>query len=308
MKCSNCNHEAIIFQRYSGLHLCKDHFTESVRKRVHSEFQKQVRLRGGEHVVMAYSGGKDSTLALYFISEILRPMRNVTLSAVLIDEGISGYRDLGIPMAKEFCKDIGVELEIVKMSERLGVTLDEIAEIMRNLSTCAYCGVFRRKLMNNAARDMRADYLATGLNLDDTAQGIIMNIFRGDVEKLARMGPHENIQKGLVPRLQPLRKIPEKESLLFCLQEGLKFYDGECPYAHEAARNRYREMIARMEEEFPGTRYSILSSLDSMKEALRNCFPPAELNQCACGEPTTNQKCKSCQMIDEIRILRGRSS
>lgn len=310
MRCSTCKKEAIILQRYNGLHLCKEHFLESVRKRVYSEFQKQVKLRGGEHIAIAYSGGKDSTLALYLTDEILRPMRRVTRSAVIIDEGIAGYRDKGLPIARKFCRELGIELVEMSMSKDLGITLDKIAALHRDQSTCTYCGVFRRKLMNMAARQMNANYLVTGLNLDDTAQGIVMNIFRGDIEKLARMGPHENIQEGLVPRLQPLRRIPEKESLLFCLTEGLTFYDGICPYAHEAVRNRYREMIAMMEEEFPGTKYSILSSYDSIRESLRASFPPIVLNRCACGEPSVGKKCKACQLLDEIgeKVDRTRSS
>ncbi|MEM4262367.1 MAG: TIGR00269 family protein [Thermoplasmata archaeon] len=306
MRCSNCNKEAIILQRYNGLHLCKKHFTESVRKRVYGEFQRQVKLRGGEHIAIAYSGGKDSTLALYLTNEILKPMRKVTRSAIIIDEGIAGYRDKGLPIARKFCRELGINLMEMSMSQHLGTTLDEIARLPRSQSTCTYCGVFRRRLMNKAARELGADYLVTGLNLDDTAQGIVMNIFRGDIEKLARMGPHENIQEGLVPRLQPLRKIPEKESLLFCIVEGLTFYDGVCPYAHEAVRNAYREMIAKMEEDFPGTRYSILSSYDSIREALRASFPPIELNRCACGEPSVNEKCKACQLLEEINRKKRR--
>jgi len=307
MRCSSCKKEALILQRYNGLHLCREHFVESVRKRVYYEFQRQVRLRGGEHVAIAYSGGKDSTLALYLTNEILKPMKRVSRTAIIIDEGIAGYRDKGLPIARKFCEELGVELVEMSMAEHLGTTLDEVAKLPREQSTCTYCGVFRRKLMNMAAKRIGANYLVTGLNLDDTAQGIVMNIFRGDIEKLARMGPHENIQEGLIPRLQPLRRIPEKESLLFCIVEGLTFYDGVCPYSHEAARNIYREMIAKLEEDFPGTRYSILASYDSIREALRAYFPPIELRRCACGEPAVGEKCKACQLLEDIKGKKSRS-
>lgn len=300
MNCSVCGKEAIILQRYSGIHYCRDHFLESVRKRVYAQFHKQVHLRGGEKIAVAYSGGKDSSLTLYLLEEILRPMKDISLSAIIVNEGIEGYRDVGLPIARNFCRNLDIELIETDMKSVFGITLDEISKRERVQGTCTYCGVFRRRLMNAAAREIRADYLATGLNLDDTAQGIVMNIFRGDIEKLARMGPHDSVQEGLVPRIQPLRKIPEKESLLFCLQEGLKFHDLECPYAHEAVRNTYREMIAKMEEEFPGTRYSILSSYDSIREALRDSYPPVHLNLCLCGEPTVGEMCKSCQLLEEL--------
>jgi len=300
MNCSECGREAIILQRYSGLHLCSEHFLESVRKRVRSEFRRQVHLRGGERIAVAYSGGKDSTLTLHLMNELVKPMQKVSLTAIIVDEGIAGYRDVGLPVAREFCKSIGVELVETSMRKELGTTLDEISKTKRTQSACTFCGVFRRKLMNAAARKIGANYLATGLNLDDTAQGIVMNIFRGDIEKLARMGPHDTVQEGLIPRLQPLRKIPEKESLLFCLEEGLKFHDAECPYAREAVRNTYREIVSKMEEESPGTRYSILSGYDSIREALRASYPPAELRTCACGEPTINERCKACELLEEI--------
>ena len=301
MKCSECGNEAIMLQRYSGVHLCREHFLESVRKRVYSEFRKQVHLQGGEMIAVAYSGGKDSTLALHLLNEILKPMRNVSLTAIIVDEGIAGYRDAGLPVAREFCKGIGVDLVETSMEADLGITLDEIAKMERTQSTCTYCGVFRRKLLNSAARLIGANYVATGLNLDDTAQGIVMNLFRGDIDKLARMGPHEDTQERLVPRLQPLRKIPEKESLLFCIEEGLRFHDAECPYAHEAVRNTYREIIAKVEEGSPGTRYSILAGYDSIKEALRKSYPPAQLNICACGEPCISSKCKACELLEQLK-------
>lgn len=300
MSCSKCSNEAVIYLRYNGTHLCEKHFQESVRKRVRSEFRRQVHLSGKERIVVAYSGGKDSALALLMLAEITGPMRGVDLQAVLVDEGIAGYRDIGIPRTRTLCRELDIELTEVSMADQLGITIDEIARRERTKSTCTYCGVFRRKLMNSAARGLGADYLATGLNLDDTAQGIIMNIFRGDTEKLARMGPHDNVQEGLVPRIQPLRKIPEKESHLFCLLEELDFYDGECPYAPEAVRNSYRNIIARMEEESPGTRYSILSSYDSIRKALQTSFAPIALQTCDCGEPAVDSKCKACQLIAEI--------
>jgi len=257
-------------------------------------------LNGGDVVAVAYSGGKDSALTLRLLTEAIGPMRGVELSAILVDEGIAGYRDVGLPMARDFCNSLDVNLEVRRLSDELGITIDKVAKLDRVKSICSYCGVFRRKVLNGAAREMGANYLATGLNLDDTVQGIVMNIFRGDIERLARMGPHENLQEGLVPRVQPLRKIPEKESLLFCILEKIAYNENECPYAYEAVRNEYREMLAKVENEHPGTRFSILSSYDSIRESLSKSFPQMKLGKCDCGEPAVGAVCMACQMLGDL--------
>src|SRR5207249_11348636 len=116
---------------------------------------------------------------------------------------------------------------------------------------------FRRAARSRAAREVGADYVATGLHLEDTAQRSLMNSARGDIEKLARMGPHEPRQPGLVPRIQPLRMIPEKEVYLYSLLQGIEFHDATCPYAERAQRGRFRDIVHRLEEESPGTRHAI---------------------------------------------------
>src|SRR2546427_1408571 len=148
------------------------------------------------------------------------------------------------------------------------------------------------------------DYVATGLNLDDTAQSILMNVARGDTEKLARMGPHETRQPGLVPRIQPLRMIPEKEVYLYALLSGIEFHDATCPYAERAQRGRFRDIVLRLEEESPGTRHAIVSGYDQMRPLLQAKYPPAALNACArCGEPTVNEICKACELRERIARL-----
>jgi uncharacterized protein (TIGR00269 family) len=130
-----------------------------------------------------------------------------------------------------------------------------------------------------------------------------MNFTRGDVERLARLGPHAKVQPGLIPRIQPLRLIPENETYLYALLRELPFSDDECPYADSALRNEYREIVNRLEDRHPGTKHSIVASYDCIRPLFAEAYPPAELGRCACGEPTANQKCMSCSMMEEIRKM-----
>ena len=298
--CDKCGRQAVVFVRYSGAHLCEEHFSDFVERRVKHEIRGQVDLRGGERIAVAVSGGKDSTVALELLAKIIGRRRDLALCAVTVDEGISGYRESSIPVVARGCARLGLEHIVVSFRDMYGTTMDDIARKGMEQSACSYCGVLRRRAMNTAARGWGATHIATGLNLDDTAQSILMDFARGDVERLARLGPHRREQPGLVRRIQPLRTIPESESLLYAMVNGLEFHDLECPYAPGAVRNAYREVLATLEDRFPGTRHSLLRSLDDLRPALEASFAPAALGRCACGEPTVSDRCKACQMLDAL--------
>ncbi len=299
-KCDRCGAKSAAFIRYSGAHLCETHFCEFVEKRVKHELRRQVTLTGKERIAVALSGGKDSTVALHLTAKILGARKNLEVAAVTVDEGIGGYRESSISIARRNCDLLGIEHIVVSFEKSFGATMDGIAAKSRELATCSYCGVLRRAAMNRAARDWGATHLVTGLNLDDSAQSIIMNFMRGDVERLARLGPHRRVQPGLVPRLQPLRAIPENETTLYAMIKGYEYHDLECPYAPEALRNDYRDILAQLEDKHPGTRHSIIGSYDSLLPALEACFAPATLSRCACGEPTISGKCKACELIESL--------
>lgn len=298
--CDRCKKKPIVLVRYSGAHLCADHFCDLVERRVKHEIRQQVDLGAGRRIAIAVSGGKDSTVALHLIHSILGSRKDLEICAITVDEGIAGYRESSIPIVTENCRELGIEHIVVSFDTMFGTTMDQIANKDRELATCSYCGVLRRAALNRAAREWNASHLATGLNLDDTAQSILMSFARGDVERLARLGPHSLVQKGLVPRIQPLRIIPESETTLYAVVRRLRFHDLECPYAQEALRNSYRSVIFELEDKYPGTRHSILRSYDEIRPALSRLYPPARLRTCECGEPTISHRCKACELIESL--------
>lgn len=300
MRCEHCGREAVTYIRYNGTHLCGEHFARYVEKRVKREIRKQIDVHPGDDIAVAVSGGKDSMVALKIVSSVFGEVNGTRVHAITIDEGIEGYRPPSVDIVRRFCESNGIEFHLRSFSE-LGVTMDAVAPISGESSPCTYCGVFRRRLMNDEARRIGAKFLATGHNLDDMCQSIMMNFVRGDVERLARLGPHTKVQPGLIPRFLPLRLIPEKESLLYAIVTGLEFWDGECPYWKEALRNQYRDIVDDLEDRTPGARYSILSSYDTLRPILREEYAQSDLHLCQCGEPTVGDRCKGCELLDEAR-------
>ncbi len=300
MRCGQCSSKAVTFVRYNGAHLCKTHFEEFFERRVKRALRGQGGLGKHKRIAVALSGGKDSSVALYILHKILKVRRSPELVAVTIDEGIEGYRDESIEYANVLCRNLGVVHEIARFKEAVGYEMDSIAK--RDVPPCSYCGVFRRRCLNITAKKLNADVMATGLNLDDTVQSILMNLSKADVGKLARLGPHTTAQKGLVPRIQPLRDIPEKEVYLYAVVNEIDFHDSICPYAERAMRLKFRSLVGALEDDMPGTRHSILKAYDEIRPCLLERHPQIDLIECeSCGEPTTRKKCKACELIASLK-------
>lgn len=299
--CSKCSKSAVTFIRYNGTHLCRDHFIQYFEKRVKKDIKKQGKTEDNCRIGIAISGGKDSMVALHVTNNIFSKREKIDIIAITVNEGIKGYRDESINLASENCKKLGIEHYIVSFKDMVGKTMDEIASKHDELGECSYCGVFRRLCLNKKSKELGVDKLVTGHNLDDMAQSILMNFVNGDVRKLARLGPHKKIQPGLIPRMFPLRVIPEKEVALYAILKNMEYHDGECPYSIRAYRGVFRDIVDDLEYRNPGTRHSILSSYDHIREMLLDKFPPVGLNSCReCGEPTSQNICKACIFKDRI--------
>ena len=299
--CSKCSKSAVTFIRYNGTHLCGDHFIQYFERRVKKDIKKQGRTEDNCRIGIAISGGKDSIVALHVTNDIFSKREKIDIIAITVNEGIEGYRDESISIASENCKKLGIDHHIVSFKDMVGKTMDEIASKHDELGECSYCGVFRRLCLNKKSKELGIDKLVTGHNLDDMAQSILMNFVNGDVKKLARLGPHKKIQSGLIPRMFPLRVIPEKEVALYAILKNMEYHDGECPYSIRAYRRIFRDIVDDLEYRNPGTRHSILNSYDRIREILLDKFPQVELNSCReCGEPTSQNICKACIFKDRI--------
>ena len=306
--CTVCkSREAFFFRPYSGEKLCRKCFAKSIEEKVRTTIAKYKMLRFDDKIAVAVSGGKDSVSLLHVLAKIEHGYSKTSLVAVTVDEGIKGYRDEALKIAAENCKKLGIEHHVVSFKELYGYRLNQIVKSLKQkgdsrLTPCAYCGVLRRKALNIAARSLKADKLATAHTLDDETQTILLNIFHGDVLRIAREKPVTNeAHPKLVQKVKPFCEIPEKETALYAYVRKIKFQSRPCPYASEALRNDVRIMLNRMEEKHSGIKFTIFKSIEKIRPALEELAKKEGLRECSeCEEPTTAKVCKTCQMLRQI--------
>jgi len=298
VRCSSCDAPPVIDQPYRGRDVCARHFLRSVEERFGHELRRQLppRLRGT--VAVALSGGKDSAVALTLSHEFLGTRPHVRLVALSVDEGIEGYRAETLVAARSLTARLGIDHRIVRAQAELGVTTDRAAARRPETVPCSFCGVWRRRLLNRAAREAGAEALVLGFNLDDLAQSVLMNLVHGDLDRLVRMAPHRVRQPGLVPRIAPLAQVPEREVYLFARLRGIPFDHRECPHAGRAARNRFREIVWQLEEAQPGTRQALLRTHERLAERWLAPESVSRAGRCrACGEPAATDLCRACEYL-----------
>ena len=305
MQCSKCgNSKVIIKKQQSGQMLCKDCFIESIEKKVIKTIKKEKLLDKGDKVLVALSGGKDSVTTLEILNSF-RKRNIIDICAVTVDEGIDNYRQDGVDIAKRHAKRLGIEHRIVSLKKEYGITLDEIMQKPNHKGSCTYCGVFRRTIINKAAREMNATKIATGHNLDDEVQAIMMNYLEGNTDNLVKLGAKtESKAKEFTVKIKPLREIPEREIGLYVVAKDLEVHFDSCPYARQSFRGEVSEHINQLAEAHPTIKYSTLRGYDKIKDILKRDFKKEYPHKrCVkCGEPSANELCKACSFLKELGL------
>lgn len=320
MECDRCDEEAIIAVPYAGTHLCGTHLCRSVEKRVRRRVRDDTLLprvatpENPETWIIGLSGGKDSVVLTTILHETFAEDPRVELQALTIHEGIEGYRDASLAACRELTTELSLPHEVVTYRDEFDVEMDEVAtEDPLDMAACAYCGVFRRDILDRYANELGADKLLTGHNLDDEAQTALMNLFSGDVEQMAKhfdasLGGFDDrdiADDPFIPRAKPLRDVPEREVALYAHTRDLPVHMVECPHAERAYRGEIQDLLLDLESNHPGTRHSIMSGYEELAklaaQSYRSEAAGSGRKTCErCGSPTSGSICRRCDLLETL--------
>ncbi len=304
LECSKCGKPAVYLRRYTAERLCQACLVSTTVQRVRRTINREKMLRDDDRIVVAISGGKDSAVLLETLHRIEEEFPKSELIPLTIDEGIRGYRDKALEAARNLASDLKLTLEVRTFKDAFDRSLDEIVEMRaeKSIGACSYCGVLRRRAINTAANELQADVVATGHNLDDEAQTVMMNMMRGDSQRIARTNmSRDRPVKGLTPRVKPIKEISERDIVAYTHQLSLPYHDVPCPYAVEAFRNDLRSFLNDMEHKRPGTLLAILRSAETIAEALEQNQSSSTVQNCErCENPSSARICKVCSMLANL--------
>ena len=281
-------------------HLCGTHFTADVELRVADIIKTQQMIVPRDRVAVALSGGKDSTALLLILNRLLQKWQNFQLIALTIDEGIAGYREETIQSAEQLTGQFGIEHHCISFSDLFGDTLDAFLKF-RETQACSICGILRKKALVRGANQAGATKLATGHNLDDEAQSVLMNVFRGDLPRLVRNSGADSSGR-FIPRIKPLSLISEKEIATYLVLKDAWRHLPDCPYTRYALRREVRSMLSGFEYRHPGTMLHLMESKKKIEHFYAGSVISEPIKSCReCGDPSSGELCQLCMLMQSLR-------
>ncbi|KAJ0427424.1 putative tRNA uracil 4-sulfurtransferase [Helianthus annuus] len=287
--------------------ICRECFYVVFEEEIHRVIVDNNLFKPGERIAIGASGGKDSTVLAYVMSELNgRHNYGLDLFLLSVDEGITGYRDDSLETVKRNELQYGLPLKVVSYKDLYGWTMDEIVKMIGLKNNCTFCGVFRRQALDRGAALLKVDKLATGHNADDIAETVLLNILRGDIARLSRCTSIITGEDGPIPRCKPFKYTYEKEIVIYPLSYTplilLSFsflfgFDGI--YSPNAYRGFAREFIKDLERIRPRAILDIIKSGEDFRIATSTKMP--EQGTCQrCGYISSQKWCKACVLLEGL--------
>ena len=195
----------------------------NIVKTVQNTIQEHMLISSGDRVLVALSGGSDST-ALLHILKILSETLDFSIAAAHINHCLRTTADRDMEFSENLCKQLGVpfysktcdiktEAQNAKMSEEL----------------------YARKVRYDFFDSLGYDKIATAHNKNDSAETILFHFIRGSSISGLSGIPYrrENI-------IRPLLDVKKSEIEDFCKKNGYEFVTDETNFMPIYSRNILR--------------------------------------------------------------------
>jgi tRNA 2-thiocytidine biosynthesis protein TtcA len=210
----------------------------TVKKLVIKAVMERNLIENGDRILIAASGGKDSTIMAWALNAV-RPAlkRDYDLAAVHI--------------SSDFCACCK-KAELAKSLAEWGVSFTDIfTPIIKRLKSgrkmnCYWCSTQRRTELLKYAVEHNFNKIALGHHMDDIVETFFMNMT--EKGELSTMPLFLKYQKYPVSLIRPLGYVEERQIILCAEEKGVLKAACTCPFGI----NSNRRVIRRRIEDFIG--------------------------------------------------------
>lgn len=245
-----------------------------------------MRLSELDRLIVGFSGGLDSTVLLHLLA--LEPRLKPKLMAVHINHGLSPNADAWQQHCERQCLQLGIDC-IAQT-----VNFDRSANIEEGARNARYT-VFSSLLKQN-------DALIVGHHLDDQAETLLLQLFRGaGIDGLAAMSESNALGLGLIMR--PLLTHTRAHLQTYAHTNQLEWVEDESNQFTQYSRNHLRqEVMPLLIKQWPGVTATIARTATHCQQARLNLDTLAQMDCPELNEPTNRLSIEPLKHLTLERI------
>ena len=257
MGCSRCGRPGVIFQEYSGLHLCQQHFKEDLLNKAKKTVRQNHWLVSGTRYAVALSGGPASFALLDFMHALIGERKDISLIALTIQDND--------PEAVEYARKIteasGIPWVIVPEDNTIAIQQLNRSGLTKQSPFLTHASIECQ--LKPMADELKIDAVALGYTLEDHAEWVIWNAISGN--KCQKSGNTAG-DRSRVRIIRPFMHILGQELDLYTRL----FLNDLNKNAQEKMDNRVddpvRALLARFYSRHPGVPYALVNIGEQVKK------------------------------------------
>ena len=223
-------------------------------KKVLKTIEKYKLLDNKDRVVVALSGGPDSTALLAALAQISKELD----FSIIVAHYNHGLRGTSSDEDEKYSQELAEKFGLTFVSGKMDFKLRQ-----KGVSPEDFYRQQRYQFLNKVAEDYNAQKIALGHNIQDQAETVLLNLLRGSgLEGLRGILP---IREGKF--IRPLIEVSRSEIIDFLCVAGISYCQDSSNESKIYLRNKIRsELIPYLKEKFNP---KIVENLAQMAEILR---------------------------------------
>lgn len=211
-------------------------------------------IENGDRIAVAVSGGKDSVALLDALGEMRRFLgKEYELEAVTLDPRFN-EKSTDFSEITELCNRLGIR-HTVKRTDMMKIIFDDRKES----NPCSLCARMRRGILHDMAKELNCNKIALGHHQDDAAETFIMNLFLGG--RISCFSPVSYLSRKDLHMIRPMIFATEKDVESAVRHRNLPIVKSPCPMDKITYRQKTKNLLSELEEEYPLLRKKITGAL-----------------------------------------------